>query len=52
MTRQLRGPSDKQNPGMAQAFKKNAVSLGLDVASLGLSLVPGGGSGSAPLQPL
>jgi RHS repeat-associated protein len=43
MTTQLPGPSDKQKYCMAQAFKKNAVSLGLDAASLGLSLVPGGG---------
>ena len=28
---------------MAQAFKDNAVGLGLDVLSLGLSVVPGGG---------
>ncbi len=43
MTTQLPGPSDQEKSCLAPAFKKNAVSLGLDVASPGLSLVPSGG---------
>src|SRR5579885_637083 len=43
MTTQLPRPSDNEKFCTAQAFKKNMVSLGLDVASLGLSLVPTGG---------
>src|SRR5579875_2136764 len=42
MTTQLPRPSDNEKFCTAQAFKKNMVSLGLDVASLGLSLVPTG----------